>query len=1039
MKFILDDFKEQRAERLFVDRIEPRQIFWQQFADAKKGRSEPLVLHYYGVGGIGKSSLHAQLTKELAQRCPGAKSVVLDFDFVERREPYRILNLLKRKLADAYGFSFPLFDVACYTFLCRIGEDADIGEVQSLVGNSPLLTFLCDAASMVPGTSMVTGILKLVDEGVAVARNLFSNRKQLLRRLETTDIRLLRSQLPAYFAADLRENLQAEREPFVIFLDTYEKLVDEFASVGDPLQNDWWLRGKDGLIPRLPGVLWVLGGREKLKWPVLDGPGTWDGVLHQYLLGTLARQDADEFLRAAGVADQASREQIFSLSGGLPVSLDLYVEQYHIQGSVSGAIPPAALHERVVRYMSDDEKNACYLLAHLGRWTHPQAAEAARLAGVSLSPTLYDKLCGFSFIQTEDGELCTMMRQVAEVLRANCPASLGRTLAALPSAEETAAAAGNAGAANLAAAAPTKVPISIPEAPTARSVEMALRGLENEEACIDWLLESLEEALDRMRRRLELDTYFSILAPIRRFARKEAPGGVLELLLDGFDGIGLYYAGKPQRGEQILRGALEALCRQEGSAARSCRHTVSIQYFFVTQARCNSAAFAEIAPRLWQQQLDENDIFLAAATARRLAQAYDYMEWPEQAALWHERGEAAPPPADAASSGAQAPEAPASGAGAGAGRLNELLEELGRRLNAQNFSPEDQDAVRMLLEDGQALAARVYGPDSLEAFRWRCEACNAYGQMGDAQAMLEALGQALALCARFSGEDSGVWAIVRAMELHVQTMLAMSDDWAVLERIGAEMEPVRAILERQLGPRRSDTQDAAYLCRLFKRISGCTVAEYRQQLQAVQADPHWAPSEGRLGYAASLLDVIDAFQGSCDDQMVVQLFGPGWGSGTTPPAGPVSAAPYQDGGPEALVCGWMETYRPAGLFTSVTGIPEKRLRNALRSYGGGEDAGRVLVLLDTTILGSGKSGLLLLSDCIVYKDLLGRKGRVPLTKLDPFTREDIKKGDGNFIVLNTKDAPDRARFTPEGADETLQVLNLLTDLIRNGQFPDPSL
>ena len=38
MKFILDDFKEQRAERLFVDRIEPRQIFWQQFADAKKYR-----------------------------------------------------------------------------------------------------------------------------------------------------------------------------------------------------------------------------------------------------------------------------------------------------------------------------------------------------------------------------------------------------------------------------------------------------------------------------------------------------------------------------------------------------------------------------------------------------------------------------------------------------------------------------------------------------------------------------------------------------------------------------------------------------------------------------------------------------------------------------------------------------------------------------------------------------------------------------------------------------------------------------------------
>ena len=1040
MKFILDDFEEQKAERLFVDRIEPRQVFWQHFTQAQQGCPEPVVLHYYGVGGIGKSSLHAQLAKELARRCPKAGSVVLDFDFVERREPYRVLNLLKRKLADAYDFSFPLFEVACYTFLCRIGEDADAGEVQSLVGSSPLLTFLCDAASMVPGAGMAAGILKLVDEGVAVARNLFSDKKQLLRKLETADIRLLRSQLPAYFAADLRENLRSQREPFVIFLDTYEKLVDEFAGVGDPLQNDWWLRGREGLIPRLPGVLWVLGGREKLKWPALDGPGVWDGVLHQYLLGTLARQDAEEFLQAAGIADEASRAQIFDLSGGLPVSIDLYVEQYRARGAVAADLPPSALHERVVRYMSDGEKNACYLLACLGRWTQAQAAQAARAAGLPLPPTLYDKLCGFSFIQTDDGKTFTMLRPVAQVLRANCPAGLSRALAGGAPAEQPESAPGTPAAPKADAPGPA---LSDPRALTGRWAEMALRGLADEAACIDWLLEQLEAPLDQMRRRLELDTYFAVLAPICSFAQTKAPGGALQALLDGFNGIGLYYAGSPRQGEQALRRALEQLCGQTGPAARSARHTVSVQYFFVTQARCNDAAFTEIGPRLWQLQQQEGDGSLAAATARRLAQAYESMEWPQEAARWRERGEAAPAPAP--SPAAHTPPQAAAAPSADAARLNELLAELGRRLAAERFAPEDQSAVRALLEDGQALADKVYGPDSREAFRWRCQACSAYGQMGEPAAMLEALGRTLALCARFGGEDSGMWAVVRAMELHLRALLAMGDDWAVLEQIGGEMEPVRAVLERQLGPRRSDTQDAAYLCRVVQGLSGLTVAGCRRQLQALQADPRWAPAESRLGYAAGLLDALDAFGGECDGQMVAQLFGPGWagakGQGAAaapvpempqPAEPPEPERPPQPAGPEALARGWMETYKPCSLYTAFTGIPEKKLGNALRAYGGGEQAGQVLALLDTTVLGSGKSGLLLLADRVVYKDVLGRKGCVPLADLAAFTQQDVKKGDGNFLVLNTKHTPAAARFTPEGAFEALQVLNRLTDLMRGG-------
>lgn len=87
----------------------------------------------------------------------------------------------------------------------------------------------------------------------------------------------------------------------------------------------------------------------------------------------------------------------------------------------------SALHERVVRYMSEEERTACTLLAVLGQWTQKQALAFAQAAGIPLSPLLLERLCGFSFIFTQDGVTFHMMRQVGEVLRQDCTAALSGT------------------------------------------------------------------------------------------------------------------------------------------------------------------------------------------------------------------------------------------------------------------------------------------------------------------------------------------------------------------------------------------------------------------------------------------------------------------------------------------------------------------------------------------------------------------------------------------------------------------------------------
>ncbi|MCD8087972.1 MAG: hypothetical protein LUE22_05220 [Oscillospiraceae bacterium] len=699
MKFILDDFESPQAEALFVDRVEPRRIFWDAYETAEKSMEEPVVLYYYGVGGVGKSTLSARLIKELKERRPAAKYGALDFDFVERREPYRVMALLKKRLEDSWGFQFPLFEVAYYTFLIRMGEEAEQREAKALVSGSPVLSMLCDAADIIPGASAVAGILKLVDQGVSLFRSQFGERKQLLRRMETMDMRLLREQLPICFASDMRDNLKGERKPFVLCLDTYEKLVNELAAVGDPLQNDLWLRGPGGLIQRIPGVIWVIGGRERLKWPELDG-SQWDGVLRQYLLGTLSQTDSEEFLAASGVNEAAARRQIWELSGGLPVSLDLYVEQYRREGILPDGTAPAALHERVVRYMSDEEKNVFYLLACLGQWTRTQALDAAAAAGVPLSPVLYDKLCGFSFVLTEDGETYHLLRQVGETLKQHCPpairqALLGTNKEENEKKEESAA------------------PVITLESSPEEYVRLHLAGMESEEACIAWVLEELDADLDLLAPHLETETFFAILGPIRQWAQETCPDGVLSLWTEALDAYGLFYVGQGEKAFLRLEAAVNALLDRDNMAVLDAALWI---YHMICLDSMNWLDYLPIGQRAWERFTAAGETAYAQSQAGNMASMCDSLEMPEEQALWDSR-RAAPDNAaesDAASDSTGGNDAASARRSAEKEiRWDSMNDEVSALLKKESLSPEETERLDDLTQELLALTKELYGAGTL--------------------------------------------------------------------------------------------------------------------------------------------------------------------------------------------------------------------------------------------------------------------------------------------------------------------------------------
>ncbi|CCX37028.1 putative uncharacterized protein [Clostridium sp. CAG:1013] len=1013
MKFILDDLEQPKAERVFVDRVEPRQAFWQAFSAAQQGVEEPMVLHYYGVGGIGKTSLHSQLVKELQERCPTAKYVELDFDFVERREPYRMMGLLKKKLSQTWNFQFPLFDVACYTFLCRIGEDGDQAEIESFVGGSQVLNFLCDAASMIPGTSMISGILKLVDEGVAVVRNLFSNKKQLLRSFESMDIRQLRDQLPIYFASDLRANLKKEKQPFVIFLDTYEKLVNEFAGVGEPLQSDLWLRGPQGLIPRLPNTLWVLGGREKLKWPQLDGPGTWNNVLHQYLLGALADSDAQEFLRSAGVEDPAARERICALSDGLPVSLDLYLEQYLREGTVSDTVAPSTLHERVVRYMSEEEKTACYLLAVLGEWTQDEALAFAQKAGVPLSPTLLERLCGFSFILTQDGVTFHLMRKVGEVLRQYCPTSLSRALA-------------------------IRKPVAVQKQPAPvldfasapkKYVSLTLQTFQEEAACVDWVLDELDNPLMAMRKRLDLDTYFAVIGLLKERAAQSWSGGVLEALVDGYNGVGLYYATYPEQSQKILA---DALLRMEQLGNFPAMYTVLEQYQYVMFCRMNLTEFVKQAEPLWAMFQQSGNSTYASRTAQLLGEAYELMDLPQEAQTWNQRA----PQGESPQSGKTQPMDT---------RLTQIQKELRERVQTAEFTQEEKDALYALVEEGRQLTLRIYGPESREMFQWYFLEGRIYANTGDYDRGKAVTKELRENSKTYYGETSGTYASFLFLDGFMGYMAccaqAAFSQWPACSAAFAQAYP---LLKTNLGSENGFTRQAYTLWKVTD-IGNHSLTEYRDQLRNLSEELD-NPQDEINAFFLEFLENLEYLPEEVDDfsalEVIVDVFGgetvdPTKGTPPQPQQEEPSPTPEEPEQPESQVTmaqviqQLMDEYKPVDLYTAFTDIPEKKLRNALKSYGDdpkGELIPYVLALYDATVTGNAKNGFLLFTSGILYRESGSNQGGVTLKDLEPFTT----KGK-NSLIVNAKDHPELASFVCLKPQNAAQVLNrILEDLKARG-------
>ena len=424
------------AVREFTDREEPRAAFWKKFhaveeAHARKEKKVH-VLSYYGVGGIGKSSLLKKLQAEMKEK--DAAAFFSDWDFKDGKESRAVLERLKNKLEDQFKIPFPLFDYAHYVYARKLGENPDSPKVKSIIGESSFLSWCMSAADPIPVVGLASKLLQLADQGVAMVRDHLKKHSTTVYRIESMEADHLLKELPVLFAKDLTVYMEKSQKPLVIFLDTYESLVNELLP-GDPLNHDLWLRDiKTGLLPRVPYVLWVIAGREKLKWErFYEG---WKEGLEQHLLGDLSETDSIKFLETAGIPDEKLRKVLYRLTGGTPMYLDLCVTQYEnilAKGETPamehfGADTEELLH-RFLSYMVGAQKDVMYILACVEWWDDSVIFEITKKAGLAFSVSDYELIKSMSFVLPGDKGGYCLHQTVGDVLRQKAPKHIKEQIA----------------------------------------------------------------------------------------------------------------------------------------------------------------------------------------------------------------------------------------------------------------------------------------------------------------------------------------------------------------------------------------------------------------------------------------------------------------------------------------------------------------------------------------------------------------------------------------------------------------------------------
>lgn len=348
------------AQKTFTNREDSKKIL-RLSIETKQKFDEYRIKVFYGVGGQGKSYLKNSflVTEYLKPIAEKDKNLIycdtIDFEKDEsKRQPDEALLAIAKTLIEKGNFALPAFAlgflkyknlsstssnlVQDYPFLFKLSGKMIAG---SPLTNEILAEVVNFGAASLPYNIPFLGffIKKMVDKGkdkiIEWIRK--SDANEILADLDELDKFSLLERLPKLLAYDVFKTLENDYKEngkqgkrIVIILDGYETLWQN--SKNDDINKDKWIRN---LAYNMPGVLFVIFGRDKLRWAEIERDDEFITAIDQHLIKGLSDNDADAYLKFVPIQDAEIRNSIIRNSKGgnseegcLPLYLDIEVNTY---------------------------------------------------------------------------------------------------------------------------------------------------------------------------------------------------------------------------------------------------------------------------------------------------------------------------------------------------------------------------------------------------------------------------------------------------------------------------------------------------------------------------------------------------------------------------------------------------------------------------------------------------------------------------------------------------------------------------------------
>lgn len=388
-------------QKLFTDRMDLKNSFSEKIRSLKS--DDINVMNFFGVGGIGKSTLKKEFIKILQTEKNEFVWSGTDFETIAYREPETSLFLMRKELREKFGIEFIAFDIAYTVYWQKTHPQISITKDNlPFFEEGSIISGLLSGLGGVPVIGLIPTLADAFHKGKKHLKSWWTKRGQKeLFNISTLSSKEILDRLPMYFALDLKDYLNSHKKKAVIFIDTYEGLWENNYLEGSYFIKDEWVRE---LVSQLPGILWVILGREKLLWQEIDKD--WLNFIEYHSLDGLSENDSKEYLTNAGILNENIKNTIYKSSSGVPYFLDLAVDTFYSfkdKYSVEPEIKDFATTQkevltRFLKYLDKNEIETLKVLSVPREWNFDIFSLLVSEFKTGYPLTSMKILCRFSFI-----------------------------------------------------------------------------------------------------------------------------------------------------------------------------------------------------------------------------------------------------------------------------------------------------------------------------------------------------------------------------------------------------------------------------------------------------------------------------------------------------------------------------------------------------------------------------------------------------------------------------------------------------------------